>query len=112
MICELRPFGRPAVARAGEAHILLALVGCVLLWSAIAAGIATGLSVPDAVGRAKEIVAHGIAGAIENATGVRSLLHPAARCSPHGPCLGGPDLQGTRLSLSRWICLVRTGALN
>ncbi len=52
--------------------------------SAIAAGIATGLSVPDAVGRAKEIVAHGIAGAIENATGVRSLLHPAARCSPHG----------------------------
>lgn len=51
--------------------------------SAIAAGLATGLAVPEAVARAKETVAHGIAAAIENATGVRSLLHPAVRCFPH-----------------------------
>ncbi|GAA4285506.1 pyridoxine/pyridoxal/pyridoxamine kinase [Brevibacterium daeguense] len=51
--------------------------------SAIAAGLATGLSMTEATLKAKETVAHGIARGIENATGVRSLLHPAVRCFPH-----------------------------
>ncbi|NUL60905.1 hydroxymethylpyrimidine/phosphomethylpyrimidine kinase [Brevibacterium luteolum] len=51
--------------------------------AAIAAGLATGLSVPEAVRKSKETVAHGIAAAAANATGVGSLLHPAARCCPH-----------------------------
>ncbi|GAA1624383.1 MULTISPECIES: PfkB family carbohydrate kinase [Brevibacterium] len=50
--------------------------------SSIAAGIATGLSIPDAVVKAKETVAHGIAASLDNATGVSSLLHPAARTTP------------------------------
>ena len=50
--------------------------------SSIAAGIATGLSIPDAVVRAKETVAHGIAASLDNATGVSSLFHPASRTTP------------------------------
>ena len=50
--------------------------------SSIAAGIATGLSITDAVVKAKETVAHGIAASLDNATGVSSLFHPAARTSP------------------------------
>ncbi|GAA1360813.1 PfkB family carbohydrate kinase [Brevibacterium luteolum] len=51
--------------------------------AAIAAGLATGLSVPEAVRKSKETVAHGIGAAVPNATGVGSLLHPAARCYRH-----------------------------
>ena len=50
--------------------------------SSIAAGIATGLSIEDAVVSAKEKVAHGIANCLDNATGVASLFHPAARTQP------------------------------
>ncbi|MDN5662051.1 MAG: PfkB family carbohydrate kinase, partial [Brevibacterium aurantiacum] len=50
--------------------------------SSIAAGIATGLSIQDAVVSAKEKVAHGIANCLDNATGVASLFHPAARTQP------------------------------
>ncbi|WP_350268783.1 PfkB family carbohydrate kinase [Brevibacterium sp. CBA3109] len=50
--------------------------------SSIAAGIATGLSIEDAVVSAKEKVAHGIANCLGNATGVASLFHPAARTQP------------------------------
>lgn len=50
--------------------------------SSIAAGIATGLNVEDAVVSAKEKVAHGIANCLDNATGVASLFHPAARTQP------------------------------
>ena len=44
--------------------------------------IATGLDIKDAVVSAKEKVAHGIANCLDNATGVASLLHPAARTQP------------------------------
>lgn len=50
--------------------------------SSIAAGLATGLPVKDAVITAKERVAQGIAGSLENATGVRSLFQPAWRIAP------------------------------
>ncbi|SDT14540.1 pyridoxine kinase [Brevibacterium sandarakinum] len=50
--------------------------------SSIAAGIATGMSIREAVVSAKEKVAHGIANCLDNATGVASLLHPAARTQP------------------------------
>ncbi|WP_309130218.1 PfkB family carbohydrate kinase [Brevibacterium sp.] len=50
--------------------------------SSIAAGIATGMSIREAVIAAKEQVAHGIAGCLDNATGVASLFHPAARTTP------------------------------
>ena len=50
--------------------------------SSIAAGIATGLDIKDAVVSAKDKVAHGIANCLDNATGVASLYHPAARVSP------------------------------
>ncbi|MCQ9366757.1 hydroxymethylpyrimidine/phosphomethylpyrimidine kinase [Brevibacterium sp. 50QC2O2] len=50
--------------------------------SAIAAGVATGLPVDRAVFTAKEKVAHGIARALDNATGVRSLYQAAGRCEP------------------------------
>ena len=50
--------------------------------SSIAAGIATGLTIREAVIAAKEKVAHGIANCLDNATGVASLLHPAARTQP------------------------------
>lgn len=50
--------------------------------SSIAAGLATGLGVKDAVISAKEKVAHGIAACLDNATGVASLFHPAARTQP------------------------------
>lgn len=50
--------------------------------SSIAAGIATGLSIREAMVSAKEKVAHGIANCLDNATGVASLLHPAARTQP------------------------------
>ncbi|GEB21280.1 PfkB family carbohydrate kinase [Brevibacterium aurantiacum] len=50
--------------------------------SSIAAGITTGLSIQDAVVSAKEKVAHGIANCLDNATGVASLFHPAARTQP------------------------------
>ncbi|MCI4010509.1 PfkB family carbohydrate kinase [Brevibacterium sp. ZH18] len=50
--------------------------------SSIAAGLATGLSIQDAVVTAKEKVAHGIAACLDNATGVASLLHPASRTQP------------------------------
>ncbi|WP_349827850.1 bifunctional hydroxymethylpyrimidine kinase/phosphomethylpyrimidine kinase [Brevibacterium litoralis] len=48
--------------------------------SAIAAGIATGKSVVDAAVEAKKLVLQGIDRSVENAIGVNSLLHPAARC--------------------------------
>lgn len=51
--------------------------------SSIAAGLANGKSVAEAVLSAKETVAHGIAASLENATGVNSLFHPAARISPN-----------------------------
>src|SRR5699024_2629578 len=47
--------------------------------SAIAAGLATGADVLEAVRGAKLRVAHGIAASLPNATGVDSLFHPAAR---------------------------------
>ncbi|MDN6378925.1 PfkB family carbohydrate kinase [Brevibacterium aurantiacum] len=50
--------------------------------SSIAAGITTGLIIQDAVVSAKEKVAHGIANCLDNATGVASLFHPAARTQP------------------------------
>lgn len=50
--------------------------------SSIAAGLATGLDVVAAATSAKEKIAHGIAASIENATGVRSLLHCAWRTQP------------------------------
>ncbi|WP_029089179.1 bifunctional hydroxymethylpyrimidine kinase/phosphomethylpyrimidine kinase [Brevibacterium album] len=51
--------------------------------SSIAAGLATGLSVAEAVRTAKEKVAHAIAASLPNAIGVDSLFHPAARVQPH-----------------------------
>lgn len=50
--------------------------------SSIAAGLATGLSLVESARTAKERVAHGIAAAIQNATGVYSLFHPAWRVAP------------------------------
>lgn len=50
--------------------------------SSIAAGLALGDNVVDAATRAKERVAHGIAQALDNPTGVRSLFHPAWRTHP------------------------------
>src|SRR5699024_4117471 len=50
--------------------------------SSSAAGIATGLTIREAVIAAKEKVAHGIANCLDNATGVASLLHPAAGTQP------------------------------
>ncbi|WAL40812.1 hydroxymethylpyrimidine/phosphomethylpyrimidine kinase [Brevibacterium sp. BRM-1] len=50
--------------------------------SSIAAGLATGRSVLDAVVSAKERVAHGIAASVPNATGVNSLNHAAWRVAP------------------------------
>jgi pyridoxine kinase len=50
--------------------------------SAIAAGLATGADVLEAVRGAKLRVAHGIAASLPNATGVDSLFHPAARVQP------------------------------
>lgn len=50
--------------------------------SSIAAGIATGLPITEAVVAAKEKVAHGIAACLDNATGVASLFHPAWRTQP------------------------------
>ncbi|WP_291794251.1 PfkB family carbohydrate kinase [Brevibacterium sp.] len=51
--------------------------------SSIAAGLATGLTVAEAVRTAKEKVAHAIAASLPNAIGVDSLFHPAARVRPH-----------------------------
>lgn len=50
--------------------------------SSIAAGLAQGLNPLDATVKAKEVVAHAIAGHLPNATGVSSMLHSAARLYP------------------------------
>lgn len=52
--------------------------------SSIAAGLATGLTPLEAAIKAKEVVAHAIAGHLPNATPVSSVLHPAARVYPAG----------------------------
>lgn len=51
--------------------------------SSIAAGLATGLDLVAAAASAKDKVSHGIAAALENATGVHSLLHSAWRTEPN-----------------------------
>ncbi|MDN5805605.1 MAG: PfkB family carbohydrate kinase [Brevibacterium sp.] len=59
--------------------------------SSIAAGIANGMSIQEAVVSAKEKVAHGIANCLDNATGVASLLHPAARTQPSPDVVASVD---------------------
>ena len=73
---------RITVLTAPKAHEKLVNgAGCSFA-SSIAAGLATGLDVAEAVRSAKARVAHGIAASLTNATGVDSLFHPAARVQP------------------------------
>ena len=73
---------RLTVLTAPKAHEKLVNgAGCSFA-SSIAAGLATGLDVAEAVRSAKARVAHGIASSLVNATGVDSLFHPASRVQP------------------------------
>lgn len=73
---------RISILSAPKAHEKLVNgAGCSFA-SAIAAGLSTGTDVLEAVRGAKARVAHGIAASLQNATGVDSLFHPAARVQP------------------------------
>lgn len=83
VLLEATPEGdRVSVLTAPKAHDRLVNgAGCSFA-SAIAAGLATGADVREAVRGAKGRVSHGIAASLTNATGVDSLFHPAARVRP------------------------------
>ncbi|WP_019157433.1 bifunctional hydroxymethylpyrimidine kinase/phosphomethylpyrimidine kinase [Brevibacterium senegalense] len=83
VLLEAAPDGdRITVFSAPKAHDRMVNgAGCSFA-SAIAAGLATGADVTEAVRLAKLRVAHGIAASLTNATGVDSLFHPAARVRP------------------------------